>query len=99
MHSLQWTASRWTADPILISSAIPGVTFQLLSTSRLRPIQVVIANDNTDVTNAFQTFVTAYNKVLGDLTTQEGNDCHRLARAALRQSDRVRNCKAHLLLP
>ncbi|HEV2647554.1 MAG TPA: flagellar filament capping protein FliD [Acidobacteriaceae bacterium] len=56
-----------------ISSAIPGVTFQLLSTSPSTPIQVVIANDNTDVTNAFQTFVTAYNKVAGDLTTQEGN--------------------------
>jgi flagellar hook-associated protein 2 len=56
-----------------ISTAIPGVSFQLLSTSTT-PVQTVIANDNTDVATSFQTFVTAYNKVLGDLTTQEGND-------------------------
>jgi flagellar hook-associated protein 2 len=56
----------------VISTAIPGVTFQLLSASTT-PVQVEIANDNTDIETAFSTFVTAYNKVLGDLTTQEGN--------------------------
>lgn len=55
-----------------VSTAIPGVTFQLLSPSTT-PVQVEITNDNTDVETAFQTFVTAYNKILGDLTTQEGN--------------------------
>jgi flagellar hook-associated protein 2 len=56
-----------------LSTAIPGVTFQLLSASPT-PVQVVIANDNADVVTGFQSFVTAYNKVLGDLTTQEGKD-------------------------
>jgi flagellar hook-associated protein 2 len=56
-----------------ISTAIPGVTFQLLSKSAT-PVQVEITNDNADVETAFTTFVSAYNKVLGDLTTQEGND-------------------------
>jgi flagellar hook-associated protein 2 len=56
-----------------VSTAIPGVTFQLLSKSTT-PVQVEITNDNSDVETAFQTFVSAYNKVLGDLTTQEGND-------------------------
>ncbi len=55
-----------------ISTAIPGVTFQLLSKSTT-PVQVEITNDNADVETAFSTFVSAYNKVLGDLTTQEGN--------------------------
>jgi len=56
-----------------VSTAIPGVTFQLLSESTT-PVQVEITNDNADVETAFQTFVSAYNTVLGDLTTQEGND-------------------------
>jgi flagellar hook-associated protein 2 len=55
-----------------VSTAIPGVTFQLLSTSA-DPVEAEVTNDNTDVETAFQTFVSAYNKVLGDLTTQEGN--------------------------
>jgi flagellar hook-associated protein 2 len=56
-----------------ISTAIPGVTFQLLSKTTT-PVQVAITNDNADIETAFSTFVTAYNKVLGDLTTQEGKD-------------------------
>jgi flagellar hook-associated protein 2 len=55
-----------------VSTAIPGVTFQLLSKSST-PVQVEIVNDTTDVETAFSTFVAAYNTVLGDLTTQEGN--------------------------
>jgi flagellar hook-associated protein 2 len=56
----------------IISTAIPGVTFQLLSKSTT-PVQVEIANDNADMETAFSTFVSAYNTVLGDLKTQEGN--------------------------
>jgi flagellar hook-associated protein 2 len=55
-----------------VSTAIPGVTFQLLSKSTI-PVQAQITNDNTDVETAFATFVAAYNTVLGDLKTQEGN--------------------------
>lgn len=55
-----------------ISTAIPGVTFQVLAKSST-PVQAAITNDNSGVVTAFQTFVTAYNTVLGDLTTQEGN--------------------------
>lgn len=56
-----------------ISTVIPGVTFQILSTSTT-PVQVQIANDTTDVETAFSTFVSAYNTVAKDITTQEGND-------------------------
>ena len=55
-----------------VGTAIPGVTFQLLSKSTT-PVQVEIVNDNADVETAISTFVAAYNTVLGDLTTQEGN--------------------------
>jgi flagellar hook-associated protein 2 len=55
-----------------VSTAIPGVTFQLLSKSSA-PVQAEITNDNADIETAVQSFVSAYNTVLGDLTTQEGN--------------------------
>jgi flagellar hook-associated protein 2 len=56
-----------------VNTVIPGVTFQLLSTSTT-PVQVQIANDNTGIETAFSTFVSAYNAVVKDLTIQEGND-------------------------
>jgi flagellar hook-associated protein 2 len=57
-----------------VSSAIPGVTFQLLSEAPDTPVQVEITNDNSDVETAVASFVSAYNTVVGDLNTQEGND-------------------------
>ena len=56
-----------------VSTVIPGVTFQLLSKSST-PVEVQIANDNTSVEAAFTTFVTAYNAVVADIKTQEGNN-------------------------
>jgi flagellar hook-associated protein 2 len=55
-----------------VSTAIPGVTFQLLSTSTAA-VQVQITNDTADVSTAMNSFVTAYNAVSADLKTQEGN--------------------------
>jgi flagellar hook-associated protein 2 len=55
-----------------VSTAIPGVTFQLLAKSTT-PVQVEIVNDNSSIETAVSAFVSAYNTVLGDLTTQEGN--------------------------
>lgn len=56
-----------------VTSAIPGVTIQLLDTSAA-PVQVEITNNNSSVEAAVSTFVSAYNKVIGDLNTQEGSD-------------------------
>ncbi len=56
-----------------VSDVIPGVTFQLLATSS-QPVQVQITNDNASIESAMNSFVTAYNKVVVDLTTQEGKD-------------------------
>lgn len=56
-----------------VANAIQGVTFQLLSAST-DPVQVEITNDNSAVESAVGTFVSAYNTVVGDLRTQEGND-------------------------
>jgi flagellar hook-associated protein 2 len=59
-----------------VSGAIPGVTFQLLSTtsSTTTPVQVQIVNDNTTVETAVNAFVTAYNAVVTDIKAQQGKD-------------------------
>jgi flagellar hook-associated protein 2 len=50
------------------------VTFQLLASDVGSSVQVQIANDDSSVMTAVSSVVTAYNKVVADLTTQEGKD-------------------------
>lgn len=57
-----------------VTNAIQGVTIQLLSAAPSTSVQVEITNNNSDVESAMSSFVSAYNKVLGDLNTQEGDD-------------------------
>jgi len=58
-----------------VTGAIPGVTFQLLSTSSSSSqVQVQITNNNSAIETAVNSFVTAYNAVISDITTQEGKD-------------------------
>jgi flagellar hook-associated protein 2 len=56
-----------------VTNAIPGVTFQLLSADVNTPVQVQITDDTTDIATAIGNFVSAYNTVVGDVNTQEGN--------------------------
>jgi flagellar hook-associated protein 2 len=53
-----------------VTGAIAGVTFQLLATSAA-PVQVQITDDTTDIATAINSFVSAYNTVVGDVNTQE----------------------------
>jgi len=62
-----------TSSSNTVTNAILGVTFQLLATSATA-VQVQITNDTTDVSKAISSFVTAYNAVVKDINTQEGND-------------------------
>lgn len=59
-----------------VTGLIPGVTFQILAVSENPndPVQVQITNDNSSVEQAFSSFVSAYNKVIDDISTQEGKD-------------------------
>ena len=57
-----------------VSTAIPGVTFQLLAADVGSPVQVEITNNNTAIETAFSSMVTAYNAVVKDVSTQEGNN-------------------------
>jgi flagellar hook-associated protein 2 len=61
-----------TSPSNTVTNAIPGVTFQLLAISTT-PVQVEITADTTDIGTAVSSFVSAYNKVIGDINTQEGN--------------------------
>ena len=63
-----------TSPSNTVSNAISGVTFQLLGSSAGTDVQVEITNDNTDIATAVNSFVTAYNAVMKDINTQEGND-------------------------
>ena len=60
-----------------VTTAIPGVSFQLLSTSAPgTQIQVQITNDNASVSTALSGLVNAYNAVVKDIKTQEGKDAN-----------------------
>jgi flagellar hook-associated protein 2 len=55
-----------------VSNLIPGLTFQLLSTSSTA-VQIVIGNDNSDVESTVNQFVSDYNSLISAVNTQEGN--------------------------
>jgi flagellar hook-associated protein 2 len=63
-----------------VSNAIPGVTFQLLSTgssgtgSNPETVQIVIDNDTSSIESAINTFVNDYNATIKAINTQEGKD-------------------------
>ncbi|WP_348261706.1 flagellar filament capping protein FliD [Telmatobacter sp. DSM 110680] len=63
-----------------VTAAIPGVTFQLLSTGTAssmgtsEAVQVVIDNDTTSIETAINTFVTDYNATMKAINAQEGKD-------------------------
>jgi flagellar hook-associated protein 2 len=72
-----------TSSSNTVTNAIPGVTFQLLSTggatsgssnSNPETVQVVIANDTTSIETAINTFVDDYNAAMKAINAQEGKD-------------------------
>lgn len=72
-----------TSGTNTVTNAIPGVTFQLLSTgtsnsssagSTAETVQVVIANDTSTIETAINTFVTDYNTTMKAINAQEGKD-------------------------
>src|SRR5215469_993341 len=57
-----------------VSTAIPGVTFQLLAAAPGTQVQVQITNDNSAVATALNSVVSSYNAVVTALKGQEGKD-------------------------
>jgi flagellar hook-associated protein 2 len=63
-----------TSSTNTVTTAIQGVTLQLLNAAPSETVQLEITNNNSQVESAVSSFVSAYNTVIGDLNTQEGND-------------------------
>lgn len=66
-----------TVDGVPISSAtntvtgaIPGVTLSLLASNPNEPVQLTIGTNAGQATDAIKSFVSAYNKVIGDINQQ-----------------------------
>jgi flagellar hook-associated protein 2 len=66
-----------------VANAIPGVTFQLLSTGAINSssgttgpesVQVIIANDTTSIETAVTKFVSDFNTIIKSINSQEGKD-------------------------
>jgi flagellar hook-associated protein 2 len=75
--------SRVTSASNTVTNAIPGVTFQLLSTGALtsstgttgpETVQVIIANDTSSIESAINTFVSDFNATIKAINAQEGKD-------------------------
>lgn len=60
-----------TSSSNTVSTVLPGVTFQLLTTSAT-PVQVNIVNDTSTMSTAVTSLVKDYNAVVTALNTQEG---------------------------
>lgn len=65
---------QFSSSSNTVTTAIQGVTFQLLSAAPSETVQVEITNDNSAVETAVSNFVSAYNTVLQALNGQEGDD-------------------------
>jgi flagellar hook-associated protein 2 len=79
-HAQAGTNAALTVDGVdvasasnTVSGAIPGVTFQLLS-SPGTSVQIQVTNDNTAIEAAFTSLTSAYNAVIGDINAQEKNN-------------------------
>ena len=53
-----------------ITGAIPGVTLSLAGADPNETVQVAVGPDATQITNAINNFVSAYNQVIGDINQQ-----------------------------
>ncbi|MGA3092976.1 MAG: flagellar filament capping protein FliD [Terriglobales bacterium] len=53
-----------------VTGAIPDVTLNLVTGDPDTPVTVAVGADSTDIANAIQSFVSAYNQVIGDINSQ-----------------------------
>src|SRR5579863_1160256 len=53
-----------------VTGAIPNVTLTLTSADPATPVQISVGSDTSGITNAVNSFVTAYNTVVGDINSE-----------------------------
>jgi len=64
----------YTSTSNTLTGAIPGVTLNLLSSSPNTPVTLSVGVDPTQVTQAINNFVSAYNTILGNINQQYAVD-------------------------
>jgi flagellar hook-associated protein 2 len=69
-NTLQVTSSSNT-----LTGLVPNLTVNLLSASS-QPVTVSVTNDNSKISDSVQSFVDAYNKVIGDIATDTKFDAN-----------------------
>ena len=62
-----------TSNSNTVSTALPGITFQLVGTSS-SAVTMQIVNDTSSISTAMNTFVSAYNALTAELSGQESKD-------------------------
>ena len=80
-----------------ITTAIPGVTLNLVSSAPNTPVQINIGPDATQAATAITNFVTAYNAVIGNLNTQFTVDPTTNTEGPLGGDSELRSLQASLL--
>jgi len=60
----------YTSSTNTITGAIAGVTLNLAGTTSGTPVQLTVGPDTTQVTQAINNFISAYNTVIGDINAQ-----------------------------
>ena len=80
-----------------VTGAIAGVTLNLASAAPGTPVQVTVGPDTTAATNAINSFVTAYNAVVGVLNTQFTVDPTTNAEGPLGSDSALRSLQSTLL--
>ncbi len=97
------TNATFTVDGIPFSSttnsvndAIPGVTLNLVSTYSGQ-VQVAVSPDTSQVTSALSNFVSAYNKVMGDINSEFAVDPTTNSQGPLGSDASLRTLQSNLL--
>src|ERR1700722_16211155 len=80
-----------------ITGAIPGVTLSLAGADPNETVQVAVGPDATQITNAINNFVSAYNQVIGDINQQYAINASTNTEGPLGSDTSLRDLQSSLL--
>jgi flagellar hook-associated protein 2 len=80
-----------------VSNVIPGVTLNLGSPSPDTPVALNVSPDTTQITNAINTFVSAYNTVVNDINSQFNVNADGSGGGPLEADNTLRDVQSQLL--
>jgi len=80
-----------------VTTALPGVTLNLVSEAPSTPVQITVAPDTAQATQAVNDFVSAYNAVMGSINSQFTVDATTNTEGPLAANSGLRSLQASLL--